>query len=129
MTKNSFRLLKDRSRQLDKELTGKSSIGMMGVLVTERPKWSRKRPIMSKIPTRLTEKQFAEHIDHYLSKAKRGFTCQIPRYKVFNYILYWLHTGCQWAEIAKACVAGSEKKKLATAPSTSIFRTGVTMAV
>jgi hypothetical protein len=126
---NSFRLLKDRSRQLDKELTGKSSVGMIGVLVTVRAKGQRKRPIMSKIPTRLTEKQFAEHIDPYLSKAKRGFTCQIPRYKVFNYILYWLHTGCQWAEIPTVSVAGSEKKKLATVPSTSTFRTGVTMAV
>ena len=126
---NSFRLLKDRSRQLDKELTGKSPVGMIGVLVTVRAKGQRKRPIMSKIPTRLTEKQFAEHIDPYLSKAKRGFTCQIPRYKVFNYILYWLHTGCQWAEIPTVSVAGSEKKKLATVPSTSTFRTGVTMAV
>lgn len=51
---------------------------------------------MSKIPTELTEKQFAEHIEPYLSKAERGFVCTIPLYRVFNYILYWLHTGCQY---------------------------------
>jgi len=30
------------------------------------------------------------------SVAKRGYECSIPLYKVFNYILYKLHTGCQW---------------------------------
>ena len=84
---------------------------------------------MSKIPTKLTEEQFIKHIDPYLSKAKRGFTCQIPRYKLFNYVLYWLHTGCQWEEIPIAAIPGSEKKKLATAPSISIFRAGATTAV
>jgi hypothetical protein len=84
---------------------------------------------MSKIPTKLTEKQFMEHIDPYLSQAKRGFSGQIPRYKVFNYILYWLHTGCQWEEIPIASVPGSEKKKLATVLSTSTFRTGATTVV
>jgi hypothetical protein len=84
---------------------------------------------MSKIPTKLTEKQFLEHIDPYLSRAKRGFTCQIPRYKVFNHILYWLHTGCQWEEIPVASVPGSEKKKSATVLSTSTSLTGATMAV
>ena len=84
---------------------------------------------MSKIPTKLTEKQFTEHIDPSLSWAKRGFTCQIPRYKVFNYILYWLHTGCQWEEIPIVCVPGSEKKKSAIVLSTFIFLAGAMMAV
>lgn len=84
---------------------------------------------MSKIPTKLTEEQFIEHIDPYLSKAKRGFSCQIPRYRLFNYVLYWLHTGCQWEEIPIASIPDSEKKKSATAPFISIFLTGVMMAV
>jgi len=54
---------------------------------------------MSTIPTSLTEEQFNEHIKPYLSKAKRGYVCSIPLYKVFNYILYRLHTGCQWERI------------------------------
>ena len=101
----------------------------MDATASERSNWLRKRPIMSKIPTKLSEKQFMEHIDPYLSQAKRGFTCHIPRYKVFNYILYWLHTGCQWEEIPIATVPGSEKKKSVTVPCTFTFLTGVTTVV
>lgn len=51
---------------------------------------------MSPIPTSLTDKEFDQHVRPYVSVAKRGFECSIPLYKVFNYILYRLHTGCQW---------------------------------
>jgi hypothetical protein len=51
---------------------------------------------MSAIPTSLTEKEFDEHVRPYVSVAKRGYECRIPLYKVFNYILYKLNTGCQW---------------------------------
>ena len=51
---------------------------------------------MSTIPTNLTEKAFDDHIRPYLSVAKRGYESRIALYKVFNYILYKLHTGCQW---------------------------------
>ena len=54
---------------------------------------------MSTIPTSITEEQFERHISPYLSKAKRGFVSSIPLYKIFNYILYWLHTGCQWPQL------------------------------
>jgi hypothetical protein len=55
---------------------------------------------MSTIPVSLTEKQFEKHVNPFLSKAKRGFVCKIALYKVFNYILYRLHTGCQWDQLA-----------------------------
>jgi transposase len=51
---------------------------------------------MSTIPISVTEKQFDEHIRPCVTVAKRGYECKIPLYKVFNYILYQLHTGCQW---------------------------------
>jgi len=54
---------------------------------------------MSTIPTSITEGQFENHISPYLSKAKRGYVSKIPLYKIFNYILYWLHTGCQWPQL------------------------------
>jgi transposase len=54
---------------------------------------------MSTIPISLTEEQFNEHVNPYLSKAKRGYVCRIPLYKIFNYILYRLHTGCQWERL------------------------------
>ncbi len=67
--------------------------------------------IMSTIPTSVTEEQFKEHIYPYLSKAKRGYECSIPLYKVFNYILYRLHTGCQWSQLPIASQADDPDKK------------------
>ena len=49
-----------------------------------------------KIPTEVTEMQFQQHFDPHLSKAKRGYVSEQPRYKIFNYVLYKLYTGCQW---------------------------------
>ena len=54
---------------------------------------------MSTIPISVTEGQFTTHILPYLSTAKRGFVSSIPLYKIFNYMLYRLHTGCQWAAL------------------------------
>jgi hypothetical protein len=54
---------------------------------------------MSTIPTSVTEEQFNEHVSPYLSKARHGYVCSIPPYKIFNYILYRLHTGCQWHQL------------------------------
>lgn len=51
---------------------------------------------MSTIPTEISEKQFNEYVLLHLTTAKRGYECKIPLYKVYNYILYRLHTGCQW---------------------------------
>jgi hypothetical protein len=92
-------------------------------------KLTQKAPVMSQIPTQLTQKQFKQHFDPYLSQAKRGFAGQILRYELFNYILYWLHTGCQWAQIPIAPQPGSEKKKSVIVQSTATFRSGARMAV
>jgi transposase len=54
---------------------------------------------MSTIPVSVTEEQFREHIQPRLNTAKRGYVSKIPLYKIFNYILYRLHTGCQWEEL------------------------------
>ena len=85
---------------------------------------------MSTIPTRLTEKQFNEHIRPDVSTAKRGYECKIPLYKVFNYILYRLHTGCQWKQLPiDPDPEHPEKKKSATTPFTTIFGSGAGMVV
>jgi transposase len=54
---------------------------------------------MSTIKTSLTKEEFEKHILPYLSTARRGYVSKIPLYKIFNYILYRLHTGCQWSEL------------------------------
>ena len=51
---------------------------------------------MAHIPIAVTEAQFDQHIRPHLSTAKRGYVSGIPLYKIFNYILYKLRTGCQW---------------------------------
>lgn len=85
---------------------------------------------MSTIPVSLPEKEFNEHINPYLSKAKRGFVCKIPLYKVFNYILYRLHTGCQWAQLPiDPDPRDAEKKKSVGMRSTITFASGHEMAV
>ena len=85
---------------------------------------------MSTIPTSVTEKQFERHIRPFISTAKRGYESKIPLYKVFNYILYRLHTGCQWSALPiEADKTDSEKKKSVRMPFTTIFASGVGMAV
>ena len=90
---------------------------------------SRRSSTMSTIPTSLTEKQFGEHVLPYLSVAKRGFVCRIPLYKVFNYIMYRLHTGCQWDQLPiDSDLNNSEKKRLAIMRFIIIFASGAAMA-
>lgn len=85
---------------------------------------------MSTIPTSVTEEQFEQHIRPYLSTAKRGYVCKIALYKVFNYILYRLHTGCQWAQLPiDADATYPEKKRSVGRRSTITGRHGAPMAV
>lgn len=52
------------------------------------------------IPVQLTLSQFNEFILKHLPKLKRGPFCKISLFKVFNYILKFLHTGCQWMTLS-----------------------------
>ena len=83
---------------------------------------------MSTIPVSLTQEQFEQYIRPALNVAKRGYECSIPLYKVFNYILYRLHTGCQWERLPIDSAAGGTKKKSAIMPSTITIANGVGMA-
>ncbi len=51
---------------------------------------------MARIPIEVTKQQFEHYFLPYLSTAKRGYVSAIPLYKIFNYIIYKLRTGCQW---------------------------------
>lgn len=51
------------------------------------------------IPVKLTLCQFNEFIFKHLPLAKRGPKCKISLFKVFNYILTFLYTGCQWLSL------------------------------
>lgn len=85
---------------------------------------------MSTIPTSVTEEQFEKHIRPFVKTAKRGYTCKIPLYKIFNYILYHLHTGCQWHQLPIMPDADHpEKKKLAGRQSIIIGASGMRRVV
>jgi transposase len=78
---------------------------------------------MSTIPTSVTEEQFNEHIRPFISTAKRGYESKIPLYKIFNYMLYRLYTGCQWEEVPiGSMVGGSGQREISAAAVYYHFR-------
>lgn len=53
----------------------------------------------NKLPIRVSRKEFNQCIKPYLSRARRGPKSNVSSYKIFNYILYILHTGIQWRQL------------------------------
>ena len=47
----------------------------------------------------MTEDEFEEFVCKHLSKIKKGPDKKLSNFKIFNYILKLMHTGCQWAEL------------------------------
>lgn len=58
-----------------------------------------KKTCYNTLPIRVTQNEFNDYIKPYLSKGKRGPKPKISYYKIFNYILYVLHTGIQWDQL------------------------------
>lgn len=52
-----------------------------------------------KIPRKVSKRDFSKYIAPYLSRGHRGPKPKISKYKIFNYILYVLHTGIQWDQL------------------------------
>jgi transposase len=52
------------------------------------------------IPTYLTLEQFNEFVLPHLPIGRRGPEPKLSLHTIFNYILKFLHTGCQWKELA-----------------------------
>lgn len=59
----------------------------------------RKKPIYNGIPKQVSRKDFNKYIDPHLSRPKKGPKPKLSLYKIFNYILYVLHTGIQWRQL------------------------------
>ena len=53
----------------------------------------------NRIPTALREKEFNQFVLPHLKKGTRGPDKKISFFKLFNYILKLMHTGCQWEQI------------------------------
>ena len=54
----------------------------------------------NRIPEELREEEFNEFILPHLTKGTRGPDKKISFFKLFNYILQFMHTGCQWKKLA-----------------------------
>jgi len=53
----------------------------------------------NELPVKVFQGDFNKYILPFLSKGKRGPDPKISYFKIFNYILYVLHTGCQWERL------------------------------
>ena len=51
------------------------------------------------LPTKVSRPDFNKYILPHLSKGMRGPKPKLSKYKIFNYILYVLHTGIQWEQL------------------------------
>ena len=60
---------------------------------------ARKHKDVNRLPKQVTEKEFEQFFLPYLSLPKRGKKAKIPLWRIFNYILHQLHTGCQWENV------------------------------
>ena len=62
-------------------------------------KSSKKSKNFNKLPKQVSEKEFERFFLPFLSLPKRSRKPKIPLWKIFNYILYQMDTGCQWEKI------------------------------
>lgn len=51
------------------------------------------------LPTKVSRSDFSRYIAPYLSRGRRGPKPKVSQFKIFNYILYVLHTGLQWDQL------------------------------
>ena len=60
---------------------------------------TQKSPRYNGIPKQVLRKDFNRYILPHLSKRFKGPKPKLSFYKIFNYILYVLHTGIQWDQL------------------------------
>lgn len=58
-----------------------------------------KQLVYNTLPKQVSLKNFNRHIKSHLKKRFKGPKPKLSYYKIFNYILYVLHTGIQWKEL------------------------------
>ena len=71
---------------------------MKGAIMSEGTP-EKKSPRYKGIPKQVSRKDFNRYILPHLSKRIKGPKPKLSFYKIFNYILYVLHTGIQWDQL------------------------------
>ena len=57
------------------------------------------KPRYNWIPTELSQSDFNEFVFPHITSGRRGPKPKISYFKMFNYFLYLMHTGCQWYQL------------------------------
>src|SRR3989339_692986 len=65
----------------------------------QKQKSKPRKTCYNKLPTQVLQTEFNRYVLPHLSKGKRGRKPKLSYYKIFNYVLYVLHTGIQWNEL------------------------------
>jgi transposase len=73
---------------------------------------SKQRKKYNELPTKVTEKQFERFFLPSLSLPKRSKKLKVPLYRIFNYVLYQMYTGCQWESIPIKVDPRTDKKEI-----------------
>lgn len=58
-----------------------------------------KHKAYKRIPAQMNEGDFNEFVLPYLTRGRSGPQSKITYFKIFNYILRLVHTGCQWENL------------------------------
>ncbi|MEK7074183.1 MAG: transposase [Patescibacteria group bacterium] len=64
------------------------------------------------LPIKLTEKEFNVFFLPFLSLPRRSRKFKVPLWQILNYILYQLHTGCQWENVPIKIDPATGKKEI-----------------
>ena len=64
-----------------------------------QPETTERSFLYNRIPTKVSRKDFNRYIAPHLKRPKKGPQPKLSLYKIFNYILYVLHTGIQWHQL------------------------------
>ncbi len=67
--------------------------------VSKSQRSSKKPKNFNKLPKQVSEKEFNQYFLPFLSLPLRSRKPKIPLWKIFNYILYQMDTGCQWDKL------------------------------
>lgn len=68
-------------------------------MTTNNNTHSKNQQWHSSLPVKVSRHDFKKYILPNLSMGRRGPKPKLSRYKIFNYILYVLHTGIQWDQL------------------------------
>lgn len=68
-------------------------------MTTNNKTHSKNQQWHSSLPIKVSRPDFKKYILPNLSQGRRGPKPKLSRYKIFNYILYVLHTGIQWDQL------------------------------